>query len=377
MHTSRSLLDESLRLFPPPRFLAMPGVGIDISEGAVKYIGLAEKTHGITIPLYGKATLPKGIVADSEIKDTEQLTAFLKKLRRDKGFEFAHVSLPEEHAYVFQTDVPEDSTPAQIQTVIEFQMKENVPLSPAEALFDYELLPHFPAPAGTKKISVAVYPNKVVADYLAVLRGAGITPLSIEIEGGASARALISLDAVTTVIVVDIGRTKAGISIVGAGKILFTATLEIGGNDLTEAIQKDTGLSYEEAEELKRDRGFLKGKDSVSGALLSAMSVLRDEILRHALYWKEHPMHDGEGDTVKGIRPGNIEKVILCGGNANIVGIAEYMSASLKMPVERGNVWTNVQFTKEYVPEISERDSLEYATALGLALRSLRNQRTC
>lgn len=363
-----SLLPQILAVFPPPRLLTMGGIGIDISEESIKYISLVKGKGGITIQHFGKIAIPQGIIAESAIKDSEKLISILKKFRRDLGFEFAHISLPEEHAYVFQTDVPEGSTPEQIQTIIEFQMKENVPISPAEAVFDYEITKILPAPPGMKKISVAVYPSKVVSDYLVALKGAGIQPLSLEIEGDASARALTPVNGSDTVIIVDIGKTKAGISIVGGGIVLFTATLDIGGDDLTEAIQKDTGLSFEEAERMKQERGFLKGKQGVSGALLSAMSVLRDEILRHSEYWKQHPMHaDGE----KGKLRASIDYVTLCGGNANIVGITEYMSASLKMPVGRGNVWTNVEFRPDYVPPISEKESLEYATAIGLALRSL------
>jgi type IV pilus assembly protein PilM len=348
----------------------MAGIGIDISEESIKYIELTEGKGGVTISHFGKIAIPAGIIAESTIKESDKLISILKKFRRELGFEFAHISLPEEHAYVFQTDVPEDSTPEQIQTIIEFQMKENVPISPAEAVFDYEMPKVLPAPQGMKKISVAVYPSRVVADYLNVLQGAGIKPLSLEIEGEASARSLTPKGGTETVIIVDIGKTKAGISIVGGGTVLFTATLDIGGDDLTEAIQKDSGISFEEAETLKRERGFLKGKQSVSGALLSAMSVLRDEILRHSEYWREHPMHT-DGDKSK--KGASIDYITLCGGNANILGIAEYMSASLKMPVGRGNVWTNISFASDYVPQISEKESLEFATAIGLALRSLKS----
>ncbi len=370
--THSSFLPGILAVFPPPSILSMNGIGIDISEESIKYIGLTEGKGGTTISHFGKIAIPAGIITESTIKEGDKLSAILKKFRRDLGFEFAHISLPEEHAYVFQTDVPEGSTPAQIQTIIEFQMKENVPISPSDAVFDYEMPKVLPAPPGMKKVSVAVYPSKVVADYLNVLQSAGIKPLSLEIEGEASARALTPIDGTETVIIVDIGKTKAGISIVGGGSVLFTATLDIGGDDLTKAIQKDSGLSFEEAEQLKQERGFLKGKQSVSGALLSAMSVLRDEILRHSEYWKQHPMHTDADKTKKGA---SIDYITLCGGNANIVGIAEYMSASLKMPVGRGNVWTNVTFASDYVPPISEKESLQYATALGLALRSLQSGR--
>jgi Tfp pilus assembly PilM family ATPase len=97
------------------------------------------------------------------------------------------------------------------------------------------------------------------------------------------------------------------------------------------------------------------------------VSVLRDEVLRHLLYWKEHSAHIAEKGKKQS---GAVDRVVLCGGNANIAGIAEYMSASLKMPVTRGDAWQNVTFENGYVPAISERESVEYGTAIGLALRA-------
>ncbi len=367
----RSRFEKGLALFPPPRFLRMPAVGIDISEDMVKYLSLETDASGTVIKKYGKASLPSGIVSASAILDKAQFSAFLKKLRRSEGFEFAHVSLPEEHAYLFQTDVPEDATPEQIRTVIEFQMKENVPLSPAESVFDYEFLPSEPSPTGTRKINIAVYPSKIIADYLEVFRSAGLTPLSLEMEGEASARALVPYGEAGTVLIVDMGKTKAGISIVAAGKLVFTATLDVGGDDFTSAIQRQVGnITFEEAEALKQEKGFIKGNGVVFDALLSTMSVLRDEILRHSRYWKEHSMHDGyKGSTV--------ERVILCGGNANVAGIPEYLSASLHIPVGRGDVWTNVRFPGAYVPVVPARESVQYVTALGLALRSVDANSLC
>ena len=63
-----------------------------------------------------------------------------------------------------------------------------------------------------------------------------------------------------------------------------------------------------------------------------------------------------------------IEKIILCGGDANLLGLTDYLSASLKIPVERADIWTNIDYRDGFIPEIEFNDSLRYATAVGLAL---------
>ena len=59
----------------------------------------------------------------------------------------------------------------------------------------------------------------------------------------------------------------------------------------------------------------------------------------------------------------------LGGGDSNLTGFAEYLATGLMAPVELANVMVNVNSLDRYVPEINFRDSLSYATAMGLALR--------
>jgi Tfp pilus assembly PilM family ATPase len=59
------------------------------------------------------------------------------------------------------------------------------------------------------------------------------------------------------------------------------------------------------------------------------------------------------------------------GGSANLKGLADYIAGRAQAPCERGNVWRNVASFDEYIPPIDKRRSLQYATAIGLALRGL------
>jgi Tfp pilus assembly PilM family ATPase len=67
----------------------------------------------------------------------------------------------------------------------------------------------------------------------------------------------------------------------------------------------------------------------------------------------------------------DVSRVILVGGNANMAGLAEYLEAALEVEVVIGNVWTNVFSFQEHIPTMHHRESLEFATSIGLALRSL------
>ena len=166
--------------------------------------------------------------------------------------------------------------------------------------------------------------------------------------------------------IVDFGKKRSGISIMSGGAVRFTTTVDVGGDTLTNALKKrHPNANEKEIEDIKNERGIKKTREGkeVTKALMETITALRDEINKHYVYWHTHA---GEG---KKTRP-QIAKVLLCGGNANFAGLPEFLSRSLKIPVERANVWTNTFLIEDYVPPINFRDSLGYAPAIGLALHS-------
>jgi Tfp pilus assembly PilM family ATPase len=65
-----------------------------------------------------------------------------------------------------------------------------------------------------------------------------------------------------------------------------------------------------------------------------------------------------------------IQKIVLCGGSANLKGLPAYLTETVGVTTERANVWENTFSFDEVVPPIDRRHSLGYATAVGLALQS-------
>jgi len=97
-------------------------------------------------------------------------------------------------------------------------------------------------------------------------------------------------------------------------------------------------------------------------SFVNVVSALRDEINNMYIYWHTHKYEEGKvGDKIK--------KIILVGGNANLLGLDEYLSSSLKVRVEKADVWSNVSFPEGYIPPINFYNSLSYASAIGLALK--------
>jgi type IV pilus assembly protein PilM len=356
--------DLFLRMFPVPKFLEMPSVGLDISDQSVRFLEIIPKKEGFVIGRFGNRDIPSGVVVSGEIIKPEGLQEVLLGLKKEFGLHFVRVSLPEEKVYLFKTSVQKGDS-EEMRNNIEFQLEDNVPLSPAEVVFDFDPIKVSESTSNEVGVSVSVMPENIVQSYAKAIEAAGLVPLSFEIEAQAIARSVVPFGDLGTYMVVDFGKTRTGISIKSEGVIRYTSTLDIGGNSLIVALQKVFSITEVEAEKIKKEKGLSKNVEDkeIFNALLTSVSVLRDEISRHYMYW--HNTKDREGNP-----PGQIQKIILCGGDANLIGLIDYLSSSLRISVELANVWINVLDFDKNIPPINFSDSLRYATTVGLALRT-------
>ena len=348
------------KFFPVPEYMSMPAVGLDISDQSVRFLELKRKDGYFVTGKYGEKKVHKGIMEAGKLKDIAGMKEVLRTIGKEQEFSFVNVSLPEEEAYLFRMKAPLVKL-QELRGNIDLQIENYVPLKASEVVFDYEIISQDET---GYDLEVSALPKGVAQNYFDLFEGTDLTPLVFEIEAQAIARSVVKRKDRGTYMVVDFGETRTGISVVSEGVLMFTLTLDaVGGHSLNEAIEKIFKVSSEEAELMKKEQGIRKtlGKKDLFQALIGPISVLRDEINRHYVYWHTHREERGK-DREK------IEKIILCGGDANLLGLTDYLSASLKIPVERADIWTNIDYRDGFIPEIEFNDSLRYATAVGLAL---------
>ncbi|MBI5045543.1 MAG: type IV pilus assembly protein PilM [Candidatus Niyogibacteria bacterium] len=355
------------RLFPPPKYLSVPSVGLDLSDRSFKYIALSKAHHGVRIEKYGKVSTPPGIIESGIIKKRKELVDLLASNSLHLNIEYAAISLPEEKAFLYVTELPLMDKD-KIRDAVEVQLEEHVPLPPHEVVFDFEVLPVNDAKNGPIDVSVAAYPKSIIDEYRDVLEEAGITPVSFEIEAQSIVRAVIPQGSGGAVLIIDFGKTRTSFFIVSSGQLRFTTTINVGGEAIDRAISKNFKVDISKAEGIKKEQGniFNMAPDSdVYTAIMPIASVIKDEAEKSLDFWETHAEHLHDNSRIK------IEKIILCGGDANLYGLPEYLSRSLKVKTELANVWVNVVSLEDYIPEISFRESLGYATAIGLGLKIL------
>src|SRR3989338_45854 len=347
-------------IFPIPKYLTLSAVGLDISDRSIRILGLKNTRNGLEVFTYGQELIEEGILSQGKIIQPELLKNYLIKIKKQYGIEFARVSLSEEQVYLFNLEIPK-MEPSEIRTSVELQLEDHILISAAESYMDYNIISQN---AKTYLLQVAAIPIKIVDQYFGIFDEVGIVPTCLELESQALVRAIIPKKDKITYMVVDYGSSRTGMSFVQDGVIVYTTTVPLGGIDQTNKIKDSLKITYEEAEKMKRQFGILSNTSNVYDIILPSVSALRDEIYKHFIYWNTHKEEGG-------IEHHSVRKIILCGGTYNLPGLTDYLSASMQMPVELANVWSNVTDFSKYIPPINREESVAYATAIGLALGHL------
>lgn len=360
---SPSLLQTGfLKFFPVPNFLAMPAVGLDISDHAIRFVEIIRVGNCLNVGRNAEVKLDKGVIVEGSIVDRPAFVRILATLAKEYNLKFVRVSLPEEKAYLYRTQlvrVPEEN----LRVAVESTLEENVPFAAGEVIFEYAA-PNLYTTDTHLDVTVSVLPKVFVESYADVIREVGLVTVDFELEANAIAKAVVPRGDPRTFLVVDFGRYKTVLSVVSRGTVQFTSTSNVGGALLTSVLQKYLKCSFDEAEKAKwsQDLAEHRGDNELFEALLNALSVLRDEINKVMAYWMTRT------NTIEAGSGAIIDAILLSGKDALIGGLDQYFSQSLKIPTSVANVWVNVCSFESYIPHISYEKSLSYAPAIGLAL---------
>lgn len=354
------------RAFPTPELINPAGAGIDISDASIKWLVLESYEGRYRVAKYGEEPLSSGVVVNGAIRDVGALAGALQRIRKQLGgLPCAHAALPEEAAYVFEMHVPEGVSRDEILHLIEFEFEGRVPIAPADAVFDFDVIEKHDD--GGQDIGVIVFPRELAESYVAAFEQGGISLLSLELEARSIARATSrnAPDEPIT-LMVDFGRERTGFAVLKRGIPIFTSTVEVGGDVITKSLMEKLSFSFEQAIQFRNEQGLTPDEgDKTAGldAVAGVASALSDEIARHYHYWDTRRNERGERMTPVG-------QVLLVGGSANLKGLPDYIMTRVQAPTKLGDVWRHVCDFDTYLPPIERRASLQYATAIGLALRS-------
>ncbi len=341
--------------------------GLDLSDLSVKLVKFEKYGAEEKVVSYGSVPLIVGAISDGEIKKKEQVSTAIKKLVEVSGPQKIKTkkvicSLPETKAFLRIITIPKMSD-NEIHEAVKWEMEANIPLPLEKVYYDWQLVTEAMSTDKNKMNLLVVAVSKTTVDEaIEVVEMADLEVVGLEIESIAQTRSLLSAeDCKRTVLIVDIGDRRTSFSIAKEGVPCFTSSVPLSGQSLSDIISKGMNVSFEEAEKIKFNHGV--GSEAENDDLFKLMQPVLEnfsqEIERSINFYLS-----GLGYSK------NIDKIIICGGGANTKGLGPCLSRKLGRQIELGNPWANVNLGKN-LPIIKENQSLQYSTAIGLALKGL------
>jgi len=162
------------------------------------------------------------------------------------------------------------------------------------------------------------------------------------------------------VALLNVGASVMNINIIRGWTPLFTRDVSVGGNQYTDALQKELDLSFEDAESLKLgNKVGTVSEDAKQPILQQVTEIIVLEIQKTFDFFRASAA--GE----------HIEKIYLAGGSSKVPGLVEALRQEFSMPVELLNPFQRVTPPTEGLgAELVEQNPGQMAVAVGLALRS-------
>ena len=343
--------------------------GLDLSDLSLKMVFLEEESGRDTIVSYGSVNLPLETVSDGKILKQEAVvsgvhtlfaTAGPKSVRSRQVF----CSLPETKAFLRILSLPTMS-PEEMGEAIKWEIEANIPLSLDQVYYDYHPLGrNITRESGKVSVLVVAVSRSVVDQFVATLEAAGLEVVGFETESIAQARILLpEEESDATTLIIDLGDRRTSFLIALGNIPVFTSSIPLSSQMITDAISKGMRIPFEEAERLKISEGIgspVKG-DPLFRMVEPVLESLSVEMERSVEFYLNTLRYSAA-----------VDRVILCGGGSNMRGLLPYLARKLGKPVEFGNPWVNLRMGNS-LPLINKKQSVQYSTALGLALRGMSN----
>lgn len=357
-------------------FLSSPftdAFGLDIGDLSLKLVQLSKRygfrqEPSFVVKEIRSLRLPPGYIVNGELQQPEMVR---KKLLQILGREgklkpikspWVVADLPEPKTFLklITIDMPAEEI---TEDDVSYHAKKHLLYELGDTYIDWQIIP--PAsrtPKNQTQILLGAVPKVTSDSYTYLLNSAGLTPLALEIEAISIARAMVTAGKSyvgEARAILDLGATRSSFIVYDNSSIQFSMNLGFSGELITIALMQEFKLDYEQAEALKLKNG-LNFDETLPNYLKVVTEVTHQLVaqIKTALsFYKEHFAVTNP-----------ITRIVMCGGNANLAKLDNFISRQLKIAAHPGHPWKNLN--NRHFSEKDNTDALPMASAIGLGLRA-------
>lgn len=357
-------------------------LGIDIGSSSIKVVQLRRDKGRAVLETYGEIAL--GPYSETEVGRATHLSVSdaaraLTDVIKEANVTARHagVSVPFSASLTSVIELPK-LPPKQLAHMIPLEARKYIPANINDVMLDWFIIPEDPsqeewsraraaidAPKPSQKtevLLVAIH-NEELNSFQSIMSTAGLDVGFYELEVFGAVRSSLSQGIAPTMIV-DMGAATTKIYIVERGIVRLSHLVNLGSQDLTLAISRSLGWTFDRAERVKRELGLMvrEGADAtqdaqVQQALLSTLGRIFSEVNRVLLsYEKKYGR--------------NVSRMVLTGGGAGLPQFTEYVARTIPIEIVLSQPFEKVQ-APAFLDDVLKEVGPEFAVAVGMALRRM------
>ena len=343
-------------------------IGVEISQTAIKMVQLTGRSlNQIQLEKYVITKLPKNIIQGGKILDYEQLVSYLQHsyAQLKTGSRNIVAAIPQNLATVETIIYNEKTSETGLDVFVEFEISQIAPIE--EMNYDYQIVGVSISPPG-QQILLAAAKKDDIEPRIEVFETAGIPPIYMDVDLFARANAFsfwinhhspeLSDEKIA---VVDIGELQTRALVLENGRILYKQETPVGGEQLSQLIQRTYQISEEKAENFKRHHN--NRPEDYQSQIADRFNVQIAQEIQRVLQFYYTTQSNEQFSGVK--------HIFLTGGVASQPGLAETVFSQTNTATQCINPITYTGNSNKVDLSQLQQDAPTLTVAFGLALRGL------
>lgn len=340
-------------------------VGVDIGSSSVKAVELQGKGSDLQLLNLGFETLQADSVVDGQIMELNAVSNAISSIFNEHKIKTTKVAAGVNgHSVIVKNIVLPQMTDDELQESFAWHAEEHIPFDISDVNLDYHVMNRSD---DAIHVLLAACKRDKVANLKQAIQLAGKQPSVVDVDAFALQNCYeLNYDPQPghVVALLNIGASTTNINILNGVRSVFTRDATFGGNQYTSLLQKEMGLTFDQAEAVKRGMPLPEGIEQrdTSPILDTVSDILALEIQKTMDFYRA-TVEEGESA---------VEKILVSGGGSKLKGLVDFLSRRFEMPVEMFDPFRKINvdargFDPEYMREIVP----EMAIAVGLALRGV------
>jgi len=344
-------------------------IGLDIGTAFVKVVQLKESSKGLHLQKFGMEPLPPQTIVDGNIMNSDSVVEAEQKLFRDLGIRQKEVSLSiSGHSVIIKKLSLPLMRAEELEDQIPWEAEQHIPFEINDVEIDYEVLQKHDD-LGQMDVLLVAAKKTEISDYAQITREAKLKPLVVDIDAFALQNAYEVNYGITPgeiIALLNIGASLTTLNIIKGGATVFTRDIANGGNSITEEIQKQLNVSYEQAETYKTGGEIDSTEvvpEEVDAIVEQVVESLAGEIQRSLDFY----MATTSGE--------DISRIFVSGGTSKIALLVQAIERRARVPVEPMDPFRRLIIDeRQFDPVFLRGMAAQAAVCIGLGLRKQREK---